>query len=299
MLNLSDITGYYIEHSFTDAQKLLLLNGFTILESFNFDGGFYEDKYVNLISSEDTASDSKHLSFMMNMTQDLANVVEQHGIVISKDIPFDLASLVEVTHGLILLANLEDYSEVAYRVNGTSDNRTILVDLLERYSTLSKCKLMESIESVGDQLIESIRDLSKDALNEESNTVDVKHKSYLDKFFKFTEQTPCLGLTLYQKGYSTSLTFDELINILPYSLTSYVEKESITNLPQVALDVLSLLTLTRDDYDKPIFKLKLMSGLVSSDLQLIGRISAVILKIMNDFSMFLEVSKQEERANGN
>lgn len=299
MLNLSDLTGYFIEYHFTDAQKLLLLNGFTVLETFAFDGGYYEDKYVNLIANENITNDTKQLNFLVEMQSDILSVIKQHGIVINRLVTPDLSTLLEIAHGLILLANLEDYTDVAYRVHGTGTNRKILIDLLERYTMLSEVKLMESIESVEDTLIESLRELSVDALHEEAIIKDTKHQLYITRFFEFIDGHPCLGKTLYEKGYKSNLTLEELLNLLPYSVTSYIEKEETTNLPQVALDVLSLLIITRDDYDLPLFKIKKLGYLFTGDIQLLNRISNVILKIMNDFGVQLEAYKQGDKLNDN
>lgn len=298
MLNLSDITGYYIEHSYTDSQKLLLLNGFSLLETFNFNGGFYEDKYINLISRDDITNDTKQLTILMEMQSDILDVIKQHKIKINTT-DISLSVLIEIAQTLLLISNLEDYSDVCYRINGTSGNRILLIDILQRYSTLSRLKLMEVIEDVDTDLIETIRELSADALNADTETISEKHRLYVQRFFEFTENAPCLGLTLLEKGYSSTLTLEDLSNILPYSIMSYVEQNEPKNQLQVYLDILSLLIITRDDYDLPILKLKRLSYIFSADLLLINRVSDFILRIMNDFGLHLEAHKQGDKLNGN
>lgn len=299
MVNLSDITGQYIDIAFIPQQKALLLNGFAILENFNLELGFYEDKYVNLISSDFIDSDSKTLSFFAYMEEDLKLVIGRHGIKTSKDHSPTLAELIEICHALLLLANLEDYSEVGYRVHSDGFPRLIFIDLLERFSLLSRFRAMEIIESVDKGLIETLRGLSEGAMREGQPVIDLKHKHYVDAFFAFTEQASCLGLTCREQGYSGGLTFEELLNLLPYSVVSYVETNHTLSLEQVAYDVLSLLVITRDDYSLPLFKLKKNSGLISADLEIVTRIHNTIFKMVDDFSLYLQAKEQGDKVNGN
>lgn len=298
MLNLSDITGYYIEVTFSDQQKLLILDAFSLLESFGLN--YYEDKYVDIISMSDNLDTStQSLLFMEKLSDDLKDVIAQHAITLSKEQPISLQELNEIGHLLLLLPNLEDYSDVAYRVNSDKPARNIFISLVERYSTLSVLKAMEVIEGVDEGLIESLRELSKGALEVSSDELNASHLKYIKSFFSFIDKTPCLGLSLIEQGYRSSMTLEELVNILPFDIQKHVEMKSITDMAQVSLDVLSLLVVTQDDFNMPLFKFKRNAHLFTDNLELVGKLNNIIFKIVDDFALQLEAEKQGERLNGN
>ena len=297
MLNLSDVTGYYIEHKFIDEMKVLVLDAFGIMEEFQLN--FYEDKYIEVINKYEAISDDDiYTIFISYLVSDINEIISAHGVTVDADGQPSLADLIEIAHGLLLLANLEDYSYVRYRVNTEQSPRNILLDLLERYTMLSRVRLMEIVGEVKETIIETLKGLS-DGSVEEEGTIDLKHHKYTNYFIDYIGDTPCLMLTLKEKGFDLNLTLEELVNLLPFDLSESITKTSRTNLAQAALDVLGLLIYTRDDYTMPVFKFKRHSNLFTLDNDLVMRINNALFAMMSDFSTYLEARVKGEEANAN
>lgn len=295
MLNISDVTSFYIEHKFIDEMKALVLNAFSLMESFQLN--FYEDKYIDLICKTDALSpDDVNTVFVSYLVSDLNEIITSHGVTIDPDGQPSLSDIVEVTHGLLLLANLEDYSYVRYRVNTEQVSRMTLVDLLERYTMLSRVRLMEIIGEVKETLIETLRGLTEN-ISDEEDKLDLIHLKHVNRFFKYIEETPCLAVRLKEQGYDVSLTLEELVNLLTFDMVTYIEKTATTNLAQAALDILSLIIYTKDDFTMPVFKFKKHSALFTADTDLTMRIHNAIFAMVNDFTVFLKACEEEEKAN--
>lgn len=297
MLNLSDVTGYYIEHKFIDEMKVLVLDAFGIMEEFQLN--FYEDKYIEVINKYEAISDDDiYTIFISYLVSDINEIISAHGVTVDADGQPSLADLIEIAHGLLLLANLEDYSYVRYRVNTEQPPRITLLDLLERYTMLSRVRLMEIVGEVKETIIDTLRGLSDSSIEEEG-TIDLKHHKYTNYFIEYIGGTPCLMLTLKEKGFDLNLTLEELVNLLPFDLSESITKTSRTNLAQAALDVLGLLIYTRDDYTMPVFKFKKHSNLFTLDNDLVMRINNALFAMMADFSTYLEARVKGEEANAN
>lgn len=296
MLNLSDVTSFYIENKFINEMKVLILDAFSLMEDFGIN--FYEDKYVELINRYEAMSDDDiYTIFNSYIVKDIVEIIEAHGIKVDSEGEPSLSDLLEVTHGLLLLANLEDYSYVRYRVYTEQSPRNVLIDLLERYTLLSRVRLMEVIGDVKEALVESLKSLTVDT--EEESTIDMKHHKHVSRFFKYIEGTPCLASTLKEKGFDISLTLEELVNLQTFDMVSHVESVSSTNLAQVALDIFSLMVYTKDDFTLPVFKFKKNSHMFTSDADLTMRLHNALFAMVNDFSIFLEACNEEEKTNAN
>lgn len=297
MLNISDVTGVYIEQKFISEMKVLILDAFSLMEDFQLN--FYEDKYIEVINKYEAMSDDDIYTVFNNyIVRDIIEIIEAHGVKVDLDGEPSLSDLLEIAHGLLLLANLEDYSFVRYRVNTEQTDRIILVDLLERYTLLSRVRLMEVIGEVEEKLTEILRKLS-DEVSEEGDTIDLKHKQYVNRFFTYIEGTPCLANTMKDKGFDISLTLEELVNLQTFDMVTYIDEIVKTNLAQAALDIFSLMVYTRDEFTLPVFKFKKYSHLFTTDSDLTMRLHNALFAMVNDFSIFLKACEDEEKINAN
>lgn len=294
MLNLSELTAYYIAYNFQPELQKTIFNSFTILELFGIN--FYEDKYVDLIQREDTIDrDNKRDNFIQLLRQDIANVIREHYIYLDYDSEPELYELNEIANFLYMIQNREDYTEVSYRLHSDDSSRNIVIDLIEQLTTTSKVRLMEIIDHVEDTLVEALKGFTEsrmtDTTPEQLNQTRLK---YIQTFFNFIENTECLGLTLYQRGY-TNLTLTELNDILTFSIASHIDNHLQYNTAQAALDTLSLLIVTKDDYDIPVLKFNKNTSIFTHKLENVTRLSHLILNMLNDFNMHLEATRQQEQ----
>lgn len=298
MLNLDELTLYYINTTFQSELKPVVYASFSIMEMFGIK--FYEDSYIDIIRREDTASsDDKKDIFMHLLKRDINNIILEHGIVISDEMEVMLTEYNEIAQFLYLIQNLEDYTEVGYRLHAADKARLILIDLIVQLSFLSKPRLLDIIVSVKDGLISSLKDYIADRIEDTSDEppYDVKRKDYIDSFFSFIDEEDCLGLELYRDGY-TNVTLHELNDLLTFSLSDHIDRTIVTNPAKAALEVLSLLVITKDTYSLPILKFSKNTGIFTSKMDNVAKINSIMLRMLNDFESRLYAEKQQGILNG-
>jgi len=293
MLNIDEITGFFISISYSEELRKQIYYSFSLFEEFDIQ--FYEDKYIDLVTRENSIDvDTKRDTFILFLKQDLTAILTEHNINLDNDQDITLEELNELVHFLYIIQNLEDYSLVSYMVHSDNSSKKILISLMTRYTLLSEFRCMELIEEVKDTFIESLKLFIEDKEILPKEELDKKHIKYINTFFRFTENQPCLGNKLYKQGYS-NLTLNELLNIIDFSIFDYIEKNIISNPTQIALDILSLLIITKDNYTIPLLKFKQNIGLFTSKLEYITKIESIMANILVDFNNFLEAELQKEK----
>lgn len=294
MLNLSDLTLHYIENTYVDTLKNDIYQSFILLENFGLK--FYEDKYLNLISKSDTISnDDKADIFIFELKTDIRSIIADHYIFLENNIEVSLNELNEIAHFLYIIQNLEDYELISYRLYAEDTPRNIVVDLIAYYSLLSKPRLLELIGSVELAFIKSLQAFIEDK-TDTITSIEKKHLQHIRLFFKFINNTNCLGLRLFNDGY-VRVTLEDIVNLSRIDIVNYIDDLILTNPAQAALDVLSILIICKDTYEIPLLKFKQLNYYFTSKLENVTKLEHIIFKMLDDFNMFLEVEKQRETAN--
>lgn len=297
MLNLNEITAYYIEITFQEELKKIIYSSFSLLEAFG--KTFYEDKYVDLISKTDTTdNDFKRDNFILKLKKDIYELLTEHSIYIQDDAEITLNELNEIAHFLFIVQRLEDYTEVSYIINSELSNKKKLIALISRYSFLSEIRLMELLGVVEYSLINALKTFIEDKHPEEEESIDRKRLRHIKHFSNFIDNTDCLGITLYNNGY-TNVTLKELTSLLTMDISGYIDKIIVTKSAQASLDVLSLLITTKDDYNIPMLKFNKNISLFTNKSENITKLSNTIINMLNDFNSYVNAQEESEKLNAN
>ena len=294
MLNLAEITIYYVNNTFQPELKKSIYNSFSLLESFG--RKFYEDQLIDLVQREDITSDSKRDTFYHLVQKEIKNIIKEHFIFLSQETNVTLEEMNEVANFLYIIQNLEDYTMVSYRLNAEDTPRNIIVDLIDYLTLLDKPRIMEIISHVEEHFIESLKAFIIDKEDSDDETIDMKHMKHIRHFLNFIEHSKCMGNTFFTEGFS-SLTLEEFTRLIRSNIPAYIDKLILVDRAQAALDCLSILIVCKDSYELPILKFKQHTGLFTHDLENVTKLEASMLSMLNDFNMFLEVKKQEELVN--
>lgn len=296
MLNLSELTIYYIDVTFVPDVKKVIYNSFSILE--NFGKKFYEDKFIELIQRQDSiSSDTKQDSFMILLTEEVKSIINEHSIYLNKDTNPSLDEINEIANFLYIVQSLEDYDLISYRLNADDQPRNIIIDIMVHLTLLSKPRLMEIIEIVEESFVDALKNFINDKLDDKEN-IDFVHLKQMRYFYKFIDNAPCIGLNYFNISFN-NVNLNEFLNLSNFNLDTHIDKIILTNSGQAALDCLSILMLCKDSYELPILKFKQNTSYFSSKLENITKLESIMLNILNDFNVFLTAMKQQETLNAN
>lgn len=296
MLNLSDLLVYYIEYTFHEVKKKVIYSSFAMLEMFGVQ--FYEDKFVDLLSRrDDIDNNTKMDNFVALLQRDVYEVIQAHGIELQAGTSLRECNC--VLNFLYLVQNLDDYDQITSVLYSDLPERQIVSHLIQKLTPMSLVECMEAIESVSPGLIESLKKLIEDrSPSTEEVDIDLAHRKHLQAFFDFTGKTECLGMSLYEKGFVT-LTLQELIDLVPMSVDEHIDNLMLTNVPQATLDVLSLLVITKDNYQNPLEKFNQNTHLLSSKPENVTRLGNTLKHMLTDFDQFMEMIRQKEKLHVN
>lgn len=299
MLNLSESTAHFIASNYNAGVQQTVYRAFALLESFGV--LFYEDKYTNLLTRQDSVDlDSQRDGVLMLLQQDLLEVIGQHGITLELEMEPRLLETVEITQFLSLVQNLEDYSDVTYRLYSNDSPKAILTDLIAKYTPLTKVRLLEIVASVQRSLVDTLKDYIEDQESEGEGepVLNRDHLRYVQTFFAFIGEQDCLGRRFYEKGYK-NVTLRELSDLLVFQLDEYFDRSIKTQFAQTVLDVFSLLVITCDHYTTPHEKFKSHAGVFSSLPENITRLDRMILQMAVDFTTYLNAAQDKELIDAN
>ena len=298
MPNISELTAQFIKNNYLPEMQAVMLDSFSLLEGFSIN--FYEDKYVDIISNEMTMDTNQKVdTVLLNLKKDIFQIIEEHDIFIDKEMLPSLTELCSIASFILKVQSLEDYGFVSYRLTAHTSPKSAVVDLVDHHTDLTKIRAMELIESVSENFIEALKLLIQD--KEQTATepvIDIDHNKHIHQFFAYTKDHTSLGLRLYEQGYQ-NLTLKELSQMLTFSIQDYVDKNITNNFAQTALDVFSLLVITKDDYATPHQKFKNSVAYLTYSTENVTRLDKVILQMGVDFSMVLDNNKQMELINDN
>jgi len=293
MLNLSDLVTSYINFKFLPEQQSSIFQAFSLFENMGLK--YYEDKYANLITQENSLMDDNiQDAFLYYLMFDLEQVINSHGIYLDNDYNPTLDELNEIVHFLFIVQHLENYEYVKYCIYSPVSNRMIVANLICYFTLLSKVRVLELISDVESTFIEALKEFVEDKEESVTEPIDKKHLKLINAFRGFTENYPSLGLKYYDMGFS-NLTLEELLNIVVDDIAYYIDEKMTKDPAEAALDVLSLLIISKDSYELPLLKFQQFNSLLTNKTENITRLNNMITDMLNDFYVYLEAEREKER----
>lgn len=293
MNELNELVSDYIESTFIPNVKLEILAAMHIISLLDHECD--DTGYITIILNDDIPNDAKSDLFLFEISEKLKSILEQHGVTINEEYTPRLSELSEIVHLLHIIQVAESYDDISYKVNSDNTSKKILVSLITTYTSLEEYRAYELILYVDDSLINGIKDLVnyKDAIVDKSIPA---HIAIIKNFFKFVNNSECLGLSLFHFG-CIDLTIDDILELMTIEATEHIDSLMPTNKPQAALDCLSILLLAVDTYSAPIEAYKQNPYKFTSKLENVTKIEAMMSAMLLDFNTWLDVKKQEQKLN--
>lgn len=287
MLDLQNITIAYLNQRFQPELLEVIISSCSVLQKFNLTN--YENELVEIIvNANELDNNEVRDRFIGVIRTQMLSLIAEHFITIDEDSDVQLKELNEIGLFLLLLSNLENTDQIAYRVYGLGTGRQIFIDLMDIYTSLPRIRLMEILSSVDDRLINAIRAMTEDK-GEKENTLGHQRLHWV-KFTTFIGKVDCLGVRLYTEGYF-GLSLEEILKLSRSNLQEYFTQTVKVRPSQAALDILSLLYMSHDFYQVPLSGFDKNSINLLTDSDDTGRLRVLISSMISDFSTWLEAQR--------
>lgn len=274
----------YIQSTFGDEKADELLRSFELLYGFGLQ--YPDSEFVDLISSASNTDPSVlNDRFYYRLVEKLVEIIKQHNITIKKDQPIYLIN--EFLSGLLLIQYLNDYRDIDYILSSTLPNDEKFAEVIHQVTVLTPLQVLDLIDELQDQTVILLQDFVKmrigPTISKEELPQGLLNK--LRSFNEFIEGTETLGRFILDIGMPVGIPID---NYIPYLL-----KQEQTNTPaQTALNILSVLLLSKEGYNLPIVAYRKIANQLFTDLNQITRIETLISRINSDFETFIMAKSQ-------
>lgn len=289
--HLSQSVYTFIDTQLTQALGYQCYTSFYLAEQLGLKD--YDSSFVDLVSIDDGVEmDTIRDTFIDKVARLLRECIAAHHITLDPDAQASLQELIEVVHFLELVQRLEDTDAIAGRLFGVGTPRQIFIDVMCQLSYLEVWRAMELIEDVKESLIQAMQHLIEDKGENQSSSVDQRYHQEVQLFTQFVQETACLGVTMYQAGY-TALSWETLTRLIPVDLHTHFVHLAKEEIAQCAVDFLSLALVCKDTYQIPAMHLqKVMVQYVGDPIE-VTRIYTAVMHILTDYQTYKEAALQQ------
>lgn len=255
-----------------------------ILRSFELFHGFglqyAESNFYNIIAHYgyyDTATLSD--IFIKEIRTLIEGIFKEHGLLIDPEV--ELVTYNEILSGLLLIQVLDDYNEIAAILESDMDSIEKLALIFSHITPLTELQLLDIIKSISDTTLKTLLAFCYEKEKTAANKpLDLKMLEKLKEFKAFMGDNKGFGYYLLENGIPLGQSFE----IYQGHLISYLS--TVKELPQKALDVLTVLLLIPDAYNLPLIYYRKINSQIFDDLNTIQKVDMLIGRILADFEEY-------------
>lgn len=290
MSSLSDITLAYIDQAFQPELKTLILRAVSSV----FDDAqitSYEVTLNDIITQDElVSSDDIRDMFLSSIRQVLLDMTQQYLLTVDTEEEPTLLELIQICEALSLSAKLETVDPISGILYSDRPARLIAVDIISRLSIMPQQRAMELITDAQMEVIDAIRSVySEDSSQEEQKASGEVLKTWA-LFSRFTDGVPSLGVELSQRGFK-HLELKHLIALSGYPVRESVE---LSEVPQIALDILSLVIYAQDTCGDPMKGVDDCMSTYVTDTSVHNVLKDTIQRIHSDFKLLQGFESQTQ-----
>lgn len=281
MINLSDSLAEYLEITYSYIVKNTLYRGFRLLEEFGV--SYYEEKYVALLTRENLDSIDKSDGVKSLLHKDMLSIIEQHELPLQLEYDITLIESVELAEFLYRIQRLEDYSILETIVNSPNTPKEVFVRIITTYSEFKEYRVREILGEVKECTLDAFKAFIEDHIERDIEESDTERIDFCKEWIRYLGEQHTIASEAYLSGYS-DLTLEELINLFGVDMESLIDNKIVSKPSIAALEALSLLILTKDNYRDPVGKFSDNSNLFTSNLNNVTKLKPLIISMYSDFT---------------
>lgn len=283
MIKLSEEIRNFIYFNINDLTVPNMFLAFDMFDKFSLP--FYEDKYFNIIYSEDDIEPMDiPVIFTETVCRDMETIIKSHAISLIDDPAPTFDTLLKLCQGLYTLQNLEDFYIVERIMSTNNPNEFKLAQIIQTYTELDMILSLECLELVSDTFFEQLQELIDVRRNELTDESGKDPKRVITAtFFKYLGEQDTLGGRLFNQGFDKPIEFNDLIAILPMNVKNYIAEQLRQGPAYAAINILSLLMVCSDTREQPVTAYKEVSELLLDSPETITAIYNILVNMHNGF----------------
>lgn len=276
---------------FGDIQRDEVFRSFSIFNMFEYDEAYKE--FFDLLNDDGNKSpDEIYDTFVEEIHKKLDFILKQHTIVLSETVG-DYFTKNEILEALYTIQSLEDYEFISRTMESELSDEEKLCSILAEYCSIDQFNLLNCIDEFSPTLLVRIKSMADEYLeDEDEDTEDNSDIIKNLKLFKECFGEDSLGIKMTTMGIIVGAEFK---TYLPFVENDIVAEK----IEDTALNILSLLYMTREGLSNPLEAYANNSEYLFQDLTTITEVRQKIIQHLGKFNEFKMVKHEKERVSEN
>lgn len=273
----------YINTAFSPELQEQIFKSFDIFGKFEFTN--VEEDFIGMIMNASyTHSEDLHDNFLILLNEKLDFVIKQHKLKVSDDA--SIGQKLELCNGLYRIQSLEDYQPLMLTLESMETNEDKTISILSDITNFSEVELMDLIEEVNPIFLVTLKSfiMTKD-IDEpivESDDLVTKAKYFFSLFEQNTIGRNLAAFVLIGQEFNQYLKF--------------ISEEIVAGTNQdIALNLLSVMVLSKDGYKNPLILYRQICGDLFTDVNKIAQVEEFLIKFLNQYNEYLKVQDEKNR----
>jgi hypothetical protein len=281
---MDELINSYITDNFSDELKSVIFESFKIFNDFDMNDIY--SPFIDILTDSSNMSKEDVYDLFIHKLHEAQNYIfEQTKITLNDDV--SLSDKNKLLIAINLLVDLEDYTPVITTLESNLDNNEKIASILADLSDLTV-----------DYVLTLIDDIKQEALDELKAFIYEKENTLINKEIDLTEILNTFRIFVKINGEANlgSLLIKNDISI-GEDMSVYLEyiKDSIVNPKdeQTALNIVSLIYLTKCGYTKPLETFKEHSLDILDTLTTVSRIEPFVTKLIGEVEEYKLAEKNK------
>ncbi len=276
---MDELIDAYIEANINCDLASDVRSSFILLSLFG--DQFAEGYFINTLSLDGVADKNDIYDEFFNLLYKRLNeILSQHFLTINS--PPSLAYVNEIVSALALFQSLDDYETASIILDGEDDDIDKVANIFSGLCSLEVPDILEHLEIESSKFIEGLKEFVRSKEKDLEEPIDqIAQKNILPtmKNLKaFLGENECVGINILKHGYSVGYEFSYYVSLLD---VDEIVKED--NLVLTALNLLSLLLVSKDTYQLPMVAFDKIVGDFLSTKEQAEKCRLIISAIYTDF----------------
>jgi hypothetical protein len=288
----------YIQETFHPDLVDTMKKSFRLMDDFDLPD--YESEMIELLMMEDMdLPQNTQDHFVTCLHKQLDRILHFHLIL-----PMEISSIYEKTElveALFNIQHLADYSEIINTLEADYDPIEIFSEVMSHCCEMPALAIENMVLKFNPSIIESLKTY---IYNKQADTgviltdVDERKRKIIRNLRTFKDFLTTKPLQFYKETNALGLSILEAGALVGQDLTLYVPFIDThlqgTNYPQLAIDIYSVLLISKEGFDNTLGTFRKNSGWLLMDLLTISKVDPLVVNIAGAFDKYkltLEMQK--------
>jgi hypothetical protein len=273
---------YFIDTYIVEDSKKDILESFDILDDLEIE---YNDTFISILLTEGDVENAQLVdNFKNTLEKMIADALKLHGIVLTEEASLEFKN--KIMHAIINISFYEGKDDLAAILDSSEETNYKFAELIEEVTELNLMDVFNKIETINPDIFKRLSEIFNRKLIH-INEDELEKEAFKNKII--TKLKNIKILTKYDKALGFTLVNSNIVLGSDFGqYATYADKHfEYLNNDEIAIEVLILLTMSNEGFDKPLITFRKYSQDLFSDLDKITKIDIKLNNLVIAYDKFI------------